>query len=220
MWFMRLPTGEVELTADGDLERAFRAGLVDARTPVRAVGSNMWTTLGEAAELSLADTVPISPEPPASDLESGARWHIRRGSDPEPAAFLGSLQGRSSVGALVIAVAMGLATLGFGVAHADMSDAAALAAPLDPIVRMDSRLVRKLRDERETREVPHHSARDLALLTKEQMRHMRALDLARRLRGDAKRDDRNRVAGKPIVVPYASTGVDPFAPPPRNPFDF
>jgi hypothetical protein len=82
-WFMRLPSGEIEVATATDLEGAFRCGLADARTPVRSVSSPVWRTLAEVANIetcdsrSLGSLLPVTVEEPAADLVSGASWRVR-----------------------------------------------------------------------------------------------------------------------------------------------
>ncbi|CAN5805704.1 hypothetical protein BH11MYX4_BH11MYX4_00760 [soil metagenome] len=209
-WFMRLPSGEIEITEASALERAFRCGLVDSRTPVLAVGGHLWTTLAEAADLEAApmSVMPDVPEEPAADLANGAQWHVRSVEDEDR---FRSANKRSRRAVLGIAVVAALAAT-LGVAWADgndpmttsmRSEAQALRAP-------DPALARAIRNVRAMEEVPHHSQRDLERLSKEQQRRLRELDLARRMRGDDKRDARRIAAGRPIVVPYENVSADPF----------
>ena len=91
VWYMRIPSGEVEIVTAAELERAFDCGLVDARTPVRAFGAHTWTTMMEAAELpaptaaSMASLSPTAFDAPAADLVDGATWQSR--SDVDPRTF-------------------------------------------------------------------------------------------------------------------------------------
>ncbi len=84
---MRLPTGEVEVATASALENAFRCGLADARTPVRAVSSPVWTSLAEVAEIdtsdprSLGSLLPVAVEEPAVDLADGRKWDSRTDID-------------------------------------------------------------------------------------------------------------------------------------------
>jgi hypothetical protein len=109
-WYMRLSTGEVELVTPAALQRAFKCGLVNARTPVREIGGHVWTTLGDAAEITdgprgeLSSLAPMAIDEAnvvAADLESGLRWYVRQDSDPK--AFRASRLG--AVGALLVATA-------------------------------------------------------------------------------------------------------------------
>jgi hypothetical protein len=86
-WFMRVPTGEVEVVTAEALEDAFRCGLADARTPVRSVGSKVWTTLAEVAGIDtsspeeLGSLLPVALEEQALSAESGEAWQMRREID-------------------------------------------------------------------------------------------------------------------------------------------
>ena len=214
-WFMRLPSGEIEITDATALERAFRCGLVDGRTAVLAVGAKVWTTLAEAAEL---ETPPMSVFPdaletgePAADLANGAPWHIRN-EDDETNFRVATKRSRYAV--LGIAIAAVLASTGVGVAWADSNGV--LTVPLQTEMRAHAHAhahaaSRALRNAKDMEDVPHHSQRDLERLSKEQQRRLREIDLARRMRGDDKRDARRIAAGKPIVTPYAEVSNDPFA---------
>lgn len=90
LWYLRLPSGEVDIATATGLQRAFECGLVDLRTPVRAFGANVWTTMREAAELSIppgssiASLIPTSFDAPvAVDLVDGTPWQSRRDVDPK-----------------------------------------------------------------------------------------------------------------------------------------
>lgn len=213
-WFMRLPSGEIEIAQASALERAFRCGLVDGRTPVLAVGGKVWTTLAEAAEL---ETPPMSVFPdaletgePAADLANGAPWHIRNEDDE---THFRAATKRSRYAVLGIAIAAVLASTGLGVAWADSNGS--LTVPMQTEVRAPGAAPpaapRAIRSVKDMEDVPHHSQRDLERLSKEQQRRLRELDLARRMRGDDQRDARRIKAGKPIVTPYAEVATDPFA---------
>ncbi|MBX3186004.1 MAG: hypothetical protein KF819_03270 [Labilithrix sp.] len=117
-WFMRLPTGEVEIASAAELERAFRCGLADARTPLRAVGSHVWTTLADAAEIDtseercLGSLLPVALEEPAPDLDSGAPWRVRAddAAPARPAAaraglVIGTMVAAASAALLIVASA-------------------------------------------------------------------------------------------------------------------
>jgi hypothetical protein len=88
-WYLRLPSGEVEIATATALQRAFECGLIDLRTPVRAFGTHVWITMQEAAELSppasrLGGSLsPTALDSPAPDLASGAIWSSRSDVDPE-----------------------------------------------------------------------------------------------------------------------------------------
>jgi len=212
-WFMRLPSGEIEIVEASALERAFHCGLVDSRTPVLAVGSHVWTTLGEAADL---DDPPMSIMPealdePAADLANGAQWHVRTVEDDT--RFRDATK-RSRYGVLGLVI-LAICTAGLGVAWADVdggtsASTASMKTEARAVEAADPALAKAIRNVRAAEEVPHHSKRDLERLTKEQQRRLRELDLARRMRGDDKRDARRIAAGKPIVVPYENVSADPF----------
>jgi len=221
-WFMRLPSGEIEIADASTLERAFRCGLVDARTPVLAVGAKVWTTLADAAEL---ETPPLSVFPdaldagePAADLADGATWHVCN-QDDETRFRAASKRSRYAV--LGIAIAAIIGSTGLGVAWAEPSGASQVARQHEvraPGSAQPTTLARGGRNAKDVEDVSHHSKRDLERLTKDQQRRLRELDLARRMRGDDKRDARRIAAGKPIVVPYAQVSSDPFAKS-TSPFD-
>jgi len=127
IWFMRLPSGEVEVTTAGDLESAFRCGLADARTPVRSVSSTIWTTLAEVAEIdtcdshSLGSLLPVAVDEPAADLVSGASWRVRP-DDPSHALRSGAgrfLRGVALVGVLAMAAFGGSLLTPDGARHHD-----------------------------------------------------------------------------------------------------
>jgi hypothetical protein len=213
-WFMRLPSGEIEIAEAAALERAFRCGLADGRTPVLAVGGKVWTTLAEAAEL---ETPPLSVFPdaletgePAADLANGAQWHVR--NEDDETQFRAATK-RSRYAVLGIAIAAVLASTGLGVAWADSNGALTVPPQTDLHASGEPQPAasRNLRNAKDMEDVPHHSQRDLERLSKEQQRRLRELDLARRMRGDDKRDAKRIAAGKPIVIPYSEVSNDPFA---------
>lgn len=122
IWYLRLPSGEIEIVTPTALQRAFECGLVDVRTPVRAFGAHTWTTMAEAAQLdvpgspSIASLAPMAFDAPAADLGAGALWQSRK--DVDPRAFKPSRA--PALAALLISVSfVGVALLG---ADADASN--------------------------------------------------------------------------------------------------
>lgn len=115
VWYMRLPSGEVEIVTADALQRAFDCGLVEARTPVRAFGAHTWTTMLEAAELpvsaapTMASLSPMAFDAPAADLGDGAPWQSR--TDVDPKAFKPS-KAPAVVAILVSAAFVAVAVLG------------------------------------------------------------------------------------------------------------
>jgi hypothetical protein len=86
-WYLRLPSGEIEVATATSLQRAFDCGLVDFRTPVRAFGSHTWTTMLEAAKLEVPASPalslsPIALDTPAADLVE-VHWQSRNEVDPK-----------------------------------------------------------------------------------------------------------------------------------------
>jgi hypothetical protein len=63
LWFVKLPNGAVHHVTLDQLDAAFEAGHIDARTPVLSDGATQWTTLGEAAGL---EDAPVAPAPVAA----------------------------------------------------------------------------------------------------------------------------------------------------------
>jgi hypothetical protein len=126
-WFMRLPTGEVEIVTASALEDAFDCGLADARTPVRSVASPMWTSLAEVAEIDTSDPralgslLPVAVEEPAADLARGGAWPVR--TELDASAFT---TGRRGVIGAGLAIAGFLALMAFG--GSQLSDPAPAAA--------------------------------------------------------------------------------------------
>jgi|GEM_PF-5613604 len=129
-WFVRLPSGEIEFSEAGALEDAYRCGLVGRNAPVRPVGSQVWTTLAEAAELepeqrdSFLSVAPSSFDAAVTEdlAQNMASW--RAGGSVTPRAF------RSRMGTLARAfVAVGVvATIASGVALGRAAGPAAFAA--------------------------------------------------------------------------------------------
>lgn len=73
IWRVQLGTGEVRFMTLDELDRAFDAGYIHARTNVLAPGSFHWTTLGEAAGLDepqIEQTPSLSPMAIASGAPS------------------------------------------------------------------------------------------------------------------------------------------------------
>ncbi|MBX3229927.1 MAG: hypothetical protein KIT84_26165 [Labilithrix sp.] len=73
LWRVQLGTGEVRIMTLDELDRAFDAGYIHARTNVLAPGSFHWTTLGEAAGLDepqVEQTPSLSPMAIASSSPS------------------------------------------------------------------------------------------------------------------------------------------------------
>jgi hypothetical protein len=168
IWYLRLPSGEVELATADALQRSFECGLVDHRTPVRAFGAHTWITMQEAAELavppspSMASLSPTACDPPAIDLDAGARWQSR--GDIDPKAF------KPSRIPAVVALMLSGAFLGFALLRADPPLSPAMQAlqqppaiaPLPkfsrpPIVE-EQHVARKPMPERWTREERHRFA--------------------------------------------------------------
>jgi len=206
-WFMRLPTGEVEVVTASALERAFRCGLADARTPVRSVASPVWTTLAEAAEIDTSDPrapgslLPVAlDEEPAADLASGKPWQVR--TEVDPRTFRSSA-GRIVTGAAALAC---VALVALGASRApDVSASRATSAmgrgdgdaahPRAPAGVVDARELH-----RPTKDEPQGAASSA-----EVERRLREMDALRRANEAA--------APRPLVHPKRSR--TPLAPPLR-----
>lgn len=182
VWYLRLPSGEIEVVTPDELQRAFDCGLVEARTPVRAYGAHTWITMAEAAELpapdprSMASLSPLALDAPAADLDDGAPWRSRRDVDPQ--AFRPS---RAPVlGALLLSVAfVALAVLGGNVPQPgplERAAAAAAIAPAAPSFRASRPPMPELLHREE-------AAPEVARLTKAQKRRLRKLDYVTRTYG-------------------------------------
>lgn len=65
IWRVQLATGEVRIMSLDELDRAFDAGYISARTNVLAPGSMTWTTLGDAAGL---EDPQVEPTPSLSPM--------------------------------------------------------------------------------------------------------------------------------------------------------
>ncbi len=211
-WFVRLSSGEIESATASELERSFDCGLVDARTQVRAVGTHVWTTLGTAAEIkdgpsgSLSSAASLSPV--AMDETDGAPqtdvdmpWNVRNFGDAK--AF------KSGVGrplASLVAVAAIGCMLAFAMRFSDatgidlrtrsraMAQGASELAGV-PAVVVPQTFPRVLRETEQT------SPRGAARLAKREIRHLRELDLARRLRADDKPRPGRQTSRTPVTPP-------------------
>jgi hypothetical protein len=195
-WFVRLSNGEIESATAKELERSFNCGLVDARTQVRAVGTHVWTTLGKAAEIkdgptgSLSSAASLSPvaidemeaAPPQTDGD--VPWHVRNFGESAP-RFRSGL-GRPLAGLVVLAAIGGMVATATRFADATGIDfttrsAAMLQAATEPKVITPTEPHRTVvRDSEQT------SPRAEDRFAREEMRYMRELDYARRMRGDDK----------------------------------
>jgi hypothetical protein len=200
-WFVRLSSGEIESATSSALERSFDCGLVHARTQVRAVGTHVWTTLGEAAEIkdgpsgSLSSASSLSPvamselDEPAAQTDLDMPWHVRNFGDAR--AFksgvgrpLASLVAVAAVSCM-LALAMRFsakAGLDVGTTARSMAQGAS-EAPADVAPPPTTTPPQKARVMRESEQA---SPRDAERFAKQEIRHLRELDLQRRLRGDDK----------------------------------
>jgi hypothetical protein len=183
-WYMRLPSGEVELVTANVLERAFQCGLVDARTPVRSVAAPVWVPLQEAAELdpgppmSMTSLSPMALETALSDEEVGARWLVRE-RDLDPRAVRAS---RLPIlgGALALVAAVAVVALGIGQPTNDLaSHVAAANAPM--AIEVTSAAPRPSRPDVTEHEHPTRVFDER--LTAAQRWKLRDLDYRRRMRG-------------------------------------
>lgn len=169
IWYLRLPSGEVEIVTANALQRAFECGLVDVRTSVRAFGAHAWTTMAEAAELevpgspSWASLSAMAFDAPAADLGGGAPWQSRQ--DMDPRAFKPS-RTRAVVAVFASVSLIAIALLGGEVAASpSVKRAAIVPQPLSfEVARPPMReLLRTPKGEDER-------------LTKDQRRRLRELD--------------------------------------------
>lgn len=126
VWLVLLSSGEVEVYRGSDLETAFRCGLVDARTPVRATAESAWIHLGallaadvEPDSASLSPTAIEVPEVNESTL-------VRAGSAYDMETFAPRRRGARAVAGLVGAI--GALCVLFGVASSSASAKQAAAA--------------------------------------------------------------------------------------------
>lgn len=119
IWHIQLPTGEVVTADAAKVERAFRCGLVDGRTLVRASTVPTWEPLADAAGLEPTD-LPTGTEPERasllSDQELAPLWKVRD-EEVDPRAIRGSrFMPLSMVGGILTLLAL----VGYGVtARAD-----------------------------------------------------------------------------------------------------
>lgn len=180
-WFVRLQSGDTEVSTGDDIERAWKAGLVDVRTPVRLSSIPVWTTLADAAKLdavAIDGQSSLSPMAMSESLppnDAAAPW--RSGTYLDDAAIQGQVQRRlQALGAIacIAAIACG-AFLGYPGKAASASAAAAkstmMAAPL-PISHLPF-----------GEEEVHHSERVVghaARLTAEQEKRLLDADAVRR----------------------------------------
>lgn len=179
VWYMRLPSGEVEIVTAAELERAFHCGLVEARTPVRAFGAHTWTTMLEAAELpvpagtSMASLSPIAFDAPAADLGDGAPWLSR--TDVDPRAFKPS-KAPAVLAIFVSAAFVAAAVLGSKLPRSPALERVAAASSLTsmPAVRVSRPDVREMMRTPKSEE---------ERLTSDQKRRLREIDYTTRMHG-------------------------------------
>lgn len=182
---MRLPTGEIEVVSGDALERARRCGLADARTPVRAVGSPVWTTLAEVADMetsdehSLGSLLPVAVDEPAPDLARRSIWAIRTEVDVR------TLRERASGWTrLFVGVAL-MASVAIGAIATSKDDARARAAAAGASRGGSSAAEAALLARR-----PTHDAKEMLRVeppgdrfTREQRKKLREMDYVHRLMG-------------------------------------
>jgi hypothetical protein len=210
-WFVRLSNGEIESATARELERSFNCGLVDSRTQVRAVGTHVWTTLGKAAEIkdgptgSLSSAASLSPvaideldeAPPQTDVDMP--WHVRNFGAAAPLRSgvgrpIASIVAVAAIGCMV-AVAMRFSS-GSGIDFTTRSQAMMegasepAAAPSTPVLP-----VRVLRESEQA------SPRDAERFAKQEIRYLRELDYARRMRGDDKPRPGRLTSRTPVTPP-------------------
>jgi hypothetical protein len=209
-WFVRLSSGEIESATASELERSFDCGLVDARTQVRAVGTHVWTTLGAAAEIKEGPSGSLSSlSPVAMDEMEGARpqtdidmpWNVRNFGDEK--AFkrgigrpVASVFAVAAIGCMVaFAMRFSDATgIDFGTrSQAMLQAASAPAAP--PSVVVPPKFPRALRETEQT------SPRAEERFAKQEIRYLRELDYARRMRGDDKPRPGRVTSRTPVTPP-------------------
>jgi hypothetical protein len=214
---MRLSTGEVELVTPAALQRAFKCGLVNARTPVREIGGHVWTTLGDAAEItdgprgelsSLAPMAIDEADVVAADLENGLRWHVRQDADPK--AFRGSRL--RAVGALLAATAAiaAVAVLGARVPVNDLQEHVAAArmaqearAELEADALATARKARPVLDLIWTEEEPEER------LSEDQKRRLIERDTAMLQHGIGLPTSRSLMAPRGAKDPFANSSKAP-----------
>lgn len=217
-WFVRLPSGEIEVSTAAALERSFKCGLVSARAPVRAVGANLWTTLGEAAGLdpdapahsSLSPMALDTPEGPPPSLMPDDPDLYRRGPAFDERAFRPRV-GRITATFLAVASVAGLA---FGLVRypnalfpsraklAEVGKTAAVLAAQPP-------------PPAETMCVPGPPTDFIGppppRLTEEQILRLREADYALRMSGEHKSSLRRRRSRTPVEPPSRHHGkADPI----------
>lgn len=179
---MRLPTGEIEVVTASALEDAFRCGLADARTPVRSVGSPVWSALAEVAEIetsdprSLGSLLPVSLEAPEADLENEQAWKIRREIDT---STMKPGRGRLALASMAIVGCIALAVVGgeklsqnasaerFAQAHLARRVAATPEVPLPRATPERQEVLRALHDEQDDpvkRRAAERRVRELELI--------------------------------------------------------
>src|SRR5690348_17043775 len=133
-WFVQLPSGEIEVVSSSALERAFQCGLVDARTPVRAFATPLWTTLGDAASLEEGEPSTISSLAPMSmasipPADDSAQWRVGSYAEitfePRKSRSIGMMA--MMMGAAMAIGIVGLARMPNAIASAGASHKAALA---------------------------------------------------------------------------------------------
>lgn len=211
-WFVRLSSGEIESATSSELERSFDCGLVDARTQVRAVGTHVWTTLGVAADIkdgpsgSLSSAASLSPV--AMDEMDGAPqtdvdmpWNVRNFGDAK--AFKSGV-GRPLVSLAAVAAIGCMLAFAMRFSHATGTDlgtrSRAMAQGASEPLAMPSVVVPQTFP-RVLREAELTSPRGAARFAKQEIRNLRELDLARRMRGDDKPRPGRVTSRTPVMPP-------------------
>ena len=210
-WFVRLSSGEIESATSSALERSFHCGLVDSRTQVRAVGTHVWTPLGEAAGIpdgpsgSMSSAASLSPvamddvDATVTQTDGDMPWHVRNFGDATAfksgvARPIASILAVAAVGCM-LAVAMRFSSatgIDFGTQSQSMMQSA--GAPPAAVVVTN-------KTPRTMRESEQASPRDAERFAKQEIRYLRELDLARRMRGDDKPRPGRLTSRTPVTPP-------------------
>ena len=207
IWYLQIPSGEIEIATSDALKSAYKCGLVDLRTPVRAFGAHAWQTMQEAADIevpaepSMVSLTPVAFSSPPPVLEEAMTRQSR--VDVDPKAFKPSRRP-----AIFTAVGVAACLLAFGLGKGNLR-AAAAGTSFDDEVTVKPMTVAAKPAPRPVREMVHTSNhRDAPKFTKAERWKLQNLDFITRTQRP-KSATFNTMTQKPL--PGAPKSEDPFS---------